>query len=57
MNGTIHCVVDAGGKVCAHATGTFKFVKRLPVGAKTVNGMTVSAKTSEMAPQGIISTD
>jgi uncharacterized protein (TIGR00369 family) len=25
-------VFDAGGKLCSHATGTFKFVPRLPVG-------------------------
>jgi len=25
-------VLDADGKLCAHATGTFKFVPRLPVG-------------------------
>jgi uncharacterized protein (TIGR00369 family) len=28
-------IVDAGGKLCAHATGTFKFVPRLPVGKST----------------------
>jgi uncharacterized protein (TIGR00369 family) len=27
VEGTIH---DAAGKVCAHSTGTFKYVKRLP---------------------------
>ena len=26
---------DAAGKLCAHATGTFKFVPRLPVGKST----------------------
>ena len=25
-------VFDAAGKLCSHATGTFKFVPRLPVG-------------------------
>lgn len=25
---------DAQGRLCAHATGTFKYVKRLPVGSK-----------------------
>jgi uncharacterized protein (TIGR00369 family) len=25
-------IVDADGKLCAHATGTFKYVPRLPVG-------------------------
>jgi uncharacterized protein (TIGR00369 family) len=28
-------VFDAAGKLCAHATGTFKFVPRLPVGKST----------------------
>lgn len=28
-------VVDAAGKLCAHATGTFKFMPRLPVGKST----------------------
>jgi len=28
-------IVDANGKLCAHATGTFKFVPRLPVGKTT----------------------
>ena len=32
--GTIY---DAGGLACAHATATFKYVPRLPVGAKGVN--------------------
>jgi len=32
--GTIY---DEAGKACAHATGTFKYVPRLPTGAKSVN--------------------
>ena len=28
-------IVDAEGKLCAHATGTFKYVPRLPVGKST----------------------
>ena len=28
-------VLDAAGKLCAHATGTFKYVPRLPVGKST----------------------
>ena len=27
-------VLDADGKLCCHATGTFKCIRRLPVGAK-----------------------
>ena len=28
-------IFDAAGRVCAHATGTFKYVKRLPTGLKS----------------------
>lgn len=38
-------IFDAEGKACAHATGTFKYVKRLPTGPTSVN------------PLNIISTD
>ena len=38
-------IYDSDGKPCAHATGTFKYVKRLPVGTKSVH------------PLNIISTD
>jgi uncharacterized protein (TIGR00369 family) len=30
-------VFDARGRACAHATGTFKFVRRLPAGANQAN--------------------
>ena len=30
-------IYDAQGKACAHATGTFKYVPRLPTGTKSVN--------------------
>ena len=40
---------DVQGKACAHATGTFKYVKRLPTGLKTSNALN--------APAGAISTD
>jgi uncharacterized protein (TIGR00369 family) len=36
--GTIY---DAEGRACAHATGTFKYVKRLPTGPKSANGLNV----------------
>jgi uncharacterized protein (TIGR00369 family) len=42
-------VFDAEGRKCAHATGTFKFVKRLPTGARSVNTLNVA--------NGTISTD
>ena len=32
---------DAQGRACAHATGTFKYVKRLPTGAKSSNPLNV----------------
>ena len=35
-------VFDASGRKCAHATGTFKYVKRLPVGSKTINPVQLS---------------
>ena len=41
---------DAQGQACAHATGTFKYVKRLVTGSKNINPL---SKT----PEGIISTD
>lgn len=30
-------IFDAEGRACAHATGTFKYVKRLPTGPKSSN--------------------
>jgi uncharacterized protein (TIGR00369 family) len=35
-------VFDEAGRKCAHATGTFKYVKRLPVGGKTINAIQLS---------------
>ncbi len=32
-------IYDAAGRACSHATGTFKYVKRLPVDAKTVHSL------------------
>jgi uncharacterized protein (TIGR00369 family) len=34
-------LVDSENKVCAHATGTFKYVKRLPTGPKSANPLNV----------------
>ena len=36
-------VFDAHGKACAHATGTFKFVRRLATGPKSVHSLQVIA--------------
>jgi uncharacterized protein (TIGR00369 family) len=35
-------VFDVQGKACAHATGTFKYIKRLPVGSKSVHSLNVT---------------
>jgi uncharacterized protein (TIGR00369 family) len=32
-------VFDAAGRVCSHATGTFKYVKRLPTGPRSSNAL------------------
>ena len=34
-------VYDAQGKLCCHATGTFKYVRRLPVDGRSANGLKV----------------
>ena len=36
-------VFDAAGRKCAHATGTFKFVKRLPTGTRTSNPLNTTS--------------
>ncbi|WP_309682415.1 PaaI family thioesterase [Polaromonas sp.] len=41
---------DAQGKVCSHATGTFKYVRRLPTGPRAANALNAPA-------EGPISTD
>jgi len=40
-------VFDHAGRICAHATGTFKYIKRLPTGAKTVNAL------NQASPAGV----
>lgn len=32
-------IYDEAGRACSHATGTFKYVKRLPVDSKNVDGL------------------
>ena len=32
-------VFDAEGRICSHATGTFKYVRRLPVDHRSANGL------------------
>ena len=34
-------VFDEDGRACAHSTGTFKYVKRLPTGPKSSNSLNV----------------
>ena len=34
-------IFDAGGRACAHATGTFKYVRRLATGPKSANPLNV----------------
>jgi uncharacterized protein (TIGR00369 family) len=34
-------IFDSEGRACAHGTGTFKYVKRLPTGPKSANGLNV----------------
>jgi len=34
---------DEQGRACAHATGTFKYVKRLPTGLKSANALNLPA--------------
>ncbi len=34
-------VFDEDGRACAHSTGTFKYVKRLPTGPKSANALDV----------------
>jgi uncharacterized protein (TIGR00369 family) len=46
MTFTEATVLDAAGKACAHATGTFKFVKRLATGARSVNSVQLSPQIS-----------
>ncbi len=45
---------DAQSRACAHATGTFKYVKRLVIGAKTSNPLATSLGAVR---QSVISTD
>jgi uncharacterized protein (TIGR00369 family) len=34
-------IVDSEGRACAHATGTFKYVRRLPTGPRSANPLNV----------------
>lgn len=38
-------IFDEQGRACVHATGTFKFVKRLATGPKSANALNVMVKT------------
>lgn len=41
-------VYDAHNQACAHATGTFKYIKRLPVGSKSVHGFNSALAQSDV---------
>lgn len=47
---------DAHGNACSHATGTFKYVKRLPLGPKRINDAGTPAAAGDQ-PLSPISTD
>lgn len=38
-------VYDANGNVCAHATGTFKYMKRLAIGTRSVNSLNATVSS------------
>jgi uncharacterized protein (TIGR00369 family) len=38
-------VFDEAGRACAHSTGTFKYVKRLPTGPRSVSDLNLSSGT------------
>ena len=40
-------VFDEHGKACAHATGTFKYIQRLPVGGKSVHSLNQEPRQSD----------
>lgn len=41
-------VYDEHGQACAHATGTFKYIRRLPVGSKSVHGFNSEQAQSDV---------
>jgi len=41
-------VYDAHNQACAHATGTFKYIRRLPVGSKSVHGFNSALAQSDV---------
>ncbi|MBC7720213.1 MAG: PaaI family thioesterase [Chitinophagaceae bacterium] len=48
---------NAQGQACAHATGTFKYVKRLVTGPKTAHALNTDDQSSATAALPVISTD
>src|SRR5450830_1233386 len=46
-------VFDQAGRACAHSTGTFKYVKRLPTGPRSANALS----SADAASSAGISTD
>lgn len=54
VEGTVY---DEAGRACAHATGTFKFVKRLPTGPKSSHPLNVRADDATSHPTFTLPTD
>ncbi len=48
---------DEEGRVCSHATGTFKYVKRLVTGPKTAAANNLTPKAAQEGSSGVLSTD
>jgi uncharacterized protein (TIGR00369 family) len=43
-------IYDEHGKACAHATGTFKFIRRLPTGPKSSHPLNIRAQPTPTDP-------
>jgi hypothetical protein len=41
-------VFDSRGRLCAHATATFKYVSRLATGKRNVNGLNAAPTPSQV---------
>ena len=50
-------VYDAKGRACAHGTGTFKYVRRLPGPDRNVHDLQTTADKGHLTSGGILSTD
>ena len=48
---------DVNGKVCAHATGTFKYVRRLPTGPASASALNAATGVPAPTAVGMVPTD